>query len=59
MESWREGNCGGIYISRTFRLHTLLFTDSHEVTTKTEDELQCKVNNLQITASESDMSFSV
>jgi hypothetical protein len=40
-----------------FNLNILLFADDQVLTAKTEDELQHRVNNLQITASECDISI--
>jgi predicted RNA-binding protein associated with RNAse of E/G family len=55
---WREGNHGGIPISRNLNLDTLLFADDQVTVAQNEDELQRAVYNLQVTASEFNMSIS-
>jgi hypothetical protein len=56
---WREGNNGGIQINKNFIADSLLFADDEVIITKTDAELQCAVNDLQMTASESDISLLV
>jgi hypothetical protein len=38
-------NNGGIHMNKNFNLNTSLFADVQVMITKTEDELQCTVNN--------------
>jgi hypothetical protein len=55
---WRKGNHGGIPINRNLNLVTLLFADNQVIVAQNKDELQRAVYNLQVTASEFNMSVS-
>jgi hypothetical protein len=56
-ERWRKGNHGGMPICRNLNLDTLIFADDQLIVEQNEDELQQAVYNLQVTASEFNMSI--